>query len=150
MAALYLVAACAPAAPTTTRTPEPAATPAEVLATKVEHLGGLWWCRADVGDYQTWGGPYYRWDDDGTVWWAEDAGFTTRPFSGTFWFDDGLYHEESHLSIGIGVYEIYLEIEGGQAVGLRLVCIEEGAPPHPQLFLHPRKSRYRLGFDKVD
>jgi hypothetical protein len=39
---LCLVAACAPAAPTPTRPPEPTATLAEVRATKVEHLAGLW------------------------------------------------------------------------------------------------------------
>jgi hypothetical protein len=42
MVLLSLVAACAPAAPTPTRTPEPNPTPVEALATKPEHLAGIW------------------------------------------------------------------------------------------------------------
>ena len=54
-----LVMACAPAAPTPTRTPEPTATPVEVLATEPEHLEDIWFDGQNE--------HYVRFDADGTV-----------------------------------------------------------------------------------
>jgi hypothetical protein len=148
MLVLSLVAACAPAAPTPTRTPEPAATPAEVLATKAEHLAGIWRLGGEeVWFSPTYGGRYYRWDLDGTVWWAEDPEMTTTLFSASYWFEDGAYHEgESEVCFSAGSYEAYLIIEGGRAVRLRLQVIEDGF----SLEGCPRRSRYASSFRRVD
>lgn len=130
MAVLGLSTACAPAAPPPTQTPQSTTTPVVVRATKPEHLTGIWLLTAEIPNQPySFGGPYYRWDTDGTVWWAEDAAMTKNLFSAKFWFEDGLYHEnESPICEGLGIYEIYLEIEGGRAVLLRMRLIEDG--PH--------------------
>lgn len=118
-----LASACAPAAPTPTLTPEPTAAPVIVRATKPEHLTGTW--KLYIGQVEPpW---YYRWDTDGTVWWAKDGEITTDVFSAKFWFEDGLYHEDESPSCdGLGIYEIDLEIQGGRAVRLRFNLIEDG------------------------
>jgi hypothetical protein len=145
MLVLSLVAACAPAAPAPTRTPEP--TPVEVLATKPEHLEGIWQLGGDVGFSPTWGGRYYRWDADGTVWWAEDPEVTTNLFSAQYWFEDGLYYEgESQVCIRTGSYEAYLEIQEGRAVRLRLQVIDDA----DVLEDCTRRLRYASSFRRVD
>jgi hypothetical protein len=145
--ALHLVTACASTAPTATSTPQPKATPVEVLATKPEHLEGiwLWWDYRHTMPGSSEGGPYYRWDADGTVWWADRAEMTGNPFTAKFWFEDGRYHEdENHNCIGTGVYEVYLRIEGGRAIRLRMQLIEDG----PDCGF--RRGRYPRGFVRVD
>jgi hypothetical protein len=142
---VLLATACAPAAPTPTLTPGPTATPVIVRATKPEHLEGtwLWWDYLHTMPGSTESGPYYRWDADGTVWWAEDAAITTNLMSAKFWFEDGLYHEdENPLDTGTGVYEVYLRIEGGRATNLRMQIIED-SPGH-------RIRTYPRGFTRVD
>jgi hypothetical protein len=148
MAVLHLVVACAPAAPTPTRTPKPTPTPAEVRATKAEHLAGIWRLGGGEGNFTpTYGGRYYRWDADGTVWWAHDAEMTTTVFSASYWFEDGLYHEgESAVCLSAGCYEAYLVIEEGRGVRLRLQVINDGFA----IDGCPRRSRYAAPFRRVD
>lgn len=72
---------------------------------------------------------YYRWDVDGTVWMARDAQMTRNLFSAKFWFEDGLYYEdEGPACNNTLVYEIYLRIEGGRAVGLRMEYVDQFGP----------------------
>jgi hypothetical protein len=147
MTALSLATACGPAAPTPTRAPEPTATPAEVRATKPEHLAGIWQLGGEVGFSPTWGGRYYRWDPDGTVWWAEDPEMATNLFSASYWFEDGVYYEgESQVCLRTGSYEAYLEIQDGRAVRLRLRLIDEA----DVLEDCTRRVRYAASFRRVD
>ena len=147
MLALSLVTACTAAPPTPTRAPEPTATPAEVKATKPEHLAGIWQLGGAVGFSPTWGGRYYRWDPDGTVWWAEDAEMSTNLFSAEYWFEDGIYCEgESQVCIRTGSYEAYLEIEAGRAVRLRLQLVDDA----DVLEDCTRRLRYASSFRRVE
>jgi hypothetical protein len=117
MAVLGLATACAPAAPTPTRAPEPTPMPVEVLATKGEHLVGIWFDGASYGRYEA----------DGTITWAESlANLDTGQFcqGGRFWFEDGIYYEESFYWKGAFGCEPYLRIEEGRAVRLRLHVVE--------------------------
>ena len=117
---LYLVAACAPAAPTPTPTPEPTPTPVEVLATQPEHLEGIW----IDGEAQ----QYQRWDADGTIRGGRSLEDLDKESSvvGTYWFEEGMYYEESPIWCdGIGVYRVYLRIQAGRAVGLRMELVED-------------------------
>jgi hypothetical protein len=144
---LTVAAACAPSAPAATRTPQPTPTPVEVLATKPEHLAGIWRLGGGGAESLTYGGRYYRWAPDGTVWWAEDAEMTTNLFSARFWFEDGVYYEgRSQVCYRTGSYEVYLEIEGGRAVRLRLQVIDDGFAIEDCT----RRSRYASPFLRVD
>ncbi|UCC75880.1 MAG: WD40 repeat domain-containing protein, partial [Anaerolineales bacterium] len=107
-----------PSAPALAGAPQPTPTPVEILVTKPEHLAGIWF--NPIGE--RWGqGPYYRFDADRTV----KRGFTLEalqenPFiEGRFWFEDGVYYEEGQVCSPVGSYRVYLESEGGRAVGLR-------------------------------
>jgi hypothetical protein len=114
---LILTTACAGAAPTPTRTPESAATPVEVLATKGEHLVGIWFDGASYGRYEA----------DGSITWAEsmaNLGIPQYCQGGRFWFEDGTYYEESFYYEGAFGCEAYLRIEEGRAVRLRLHVVE--------------------------
>ena len=120
MLVLSLVTACAPSPPT--RTPERAATPVEVLATKPEDLAGIWFD----------GAWYHRFEADGTIKTVESIDDFDDPnyrLLGSFWFEDGMYYEQNAFCVGIYAYDIYLAIEKGRAVGLRMTLIEEGDPP---------------------
>jgi hypothetical protein len=121
IALLCLVAACAPAAPTPTPTPEPRPTPVEVLATKPEHLAGLW--TAVEYDRRL----YIRFEPDGTMKWDYDVAEPTRAQE-RFWFEDGVYYEESSYCVPIGSYRAYLRIEEGRAVALRFEVIDDSDP----------------------
>lgn len=144
---LSIATACAPAAPTPTRAPQPRPTPVEVRATQPEHMAGIWRLGGDVGFSPTWGGRYYRWDPDGTVWWAEDAEMTENLFSAKYWFEDGVYYEEaSQVCIRTGSYEAYLQIQEGRAVRLRLQLIDDA----PVLDDCMRRFRYTASFLRVD
>ena len=127
MVVLHLVTACAPAAPTPTRTPEPTATPIEVLATKPEHLEGIWLNRTSP-----YAGPprYYRFEADGTVKSGESLEeLQENPFiDGRFWFEGGVYYEEGQYCVPIGSYRAYLNIEEGRAVALRFEEIDDSDP----------------------
>ena len=140
---LHLVAACAPAAPTPTPTPEPRPTPVEVLATKPEHLAGLWLAPPTLlGDHAS---LYFRFEADGTVKWdATSENLDQNPWhEGRFWFEQGVYYEDS---LGcVGSYHAYLEIEGGRAVGLRFEEIED-RHPHCQ----ERRMSRLVKFERVD
>jgi hypothetical protein len=117
MAVLCLLAACAPAAPTPTRTPEPTATPVDVRATEPEHLVGTWFD----------GASWFRFEADGTVYGGESLEQLDNPefrFEGRFWFEDGLYHEENPICAGIYVYEAWLLIQEGRAVRARMTEID--------------------------
>ena len=118
---LSLVAACAPAAPTPTRAPEPTATLAEVRATKPEHLAGIWVVPWDNPDGQL----YVRFEGDGIMCHTySPQELEECPADGTrFWFEDGVYYEDFGQCLTIGSYRAYLEIQGGQAVGLRFEVI---------------------------
>ena len=146
MLVLTLGTACAPVAPTPTQGPQPTAASAEVQATKPEHMAGVWRLGGDA-DSQTYGGRYYRWDADGTVWWAEDREMTTNLFSASYWFEDGVYYEgQSQVCYRTGLYEVYLEIEGGRAVRLRLQVIDDGYAIDDCT----RRSRYASSLLRVD
>ena len=122
MAMLSLALACAPAAPAPTPTPEPTPTPVEVMATKPEHLVGIW---SD-------GASYGRYEADGTVTWAESIANLDIPqfrAVGRFWFEDGLFYEDSFYCEDVFGCEAYLRIEEGRAVRLRLKVIEAPDPP---------------------
>jgi hypothetical protein len=125
---IHFAWACAPAAPTPTRTPEPTATPAEVRATKTEHLAGIWYIpAARVGESR----QYFRFGADGTALRATtlEALANNPQVDGRFWFEDGAYHIGDDPNCeGVGVYAAYLRIREGQAVGLRMVVIEESDP----------------------
>jgi hypothetical protein len=121
MLVLSLAAACAPTAPTPTPTREPTPAPVEVLATKPEHLAGIWAVEAQLGGR---GFRHYRFEADGTISYQrvyEDF----QLFGGRFWFEDGVYYEESEDCFPIGSYRAYLEIEGGRAVRLRFEVIDD-------------------------
>ena len=144
---LHLVAACTPAAPAPTRTPEPTPTPVEVRATQPEHMAGIWRLGGEVGFGPTYGGRYYRWDPEGTVWWAEDAEMTANLFSARYWFEDGVYYEEaSQVCIRTGSYEAYLQIQEGRAVRLRLQLIDDALAIEDCT----RRIRYGGSFLRVD
>jgi hypothetical protein len=118
--------ACAPSAPTPTPIPEPTATPVEVLATKPEHLDGVWY------NPESWrgAGVYYRYEAVGTLFWEtalEELDASPR-LRGRFWFEDGVYYQECDTCFPIGSYRAYLEIEGGRAVALRFEEIDDSDP----------------------
>jgi hypothetical protein len=146
MVVVGLVTACAPAAPTPTPTLEPTPTPVEVLATKSEHLAGLWfnaWAWRAGGE-----GRYYRFEADGTLRRAGTReGLEETNVKGRFWFEDGVYYEESGACFAIGSYRAYLEIEGGRAVGL---CFEEIDDSDPSQGCSDRSSERRTRFNRVD
>jgi hypothetical protein len=145
MLMLTLVAACSPAAPTPTRTLEPTATPVWVLATKPEHLAGIWfnayWASTTAR------GVYYRFEPEGTIYWAytlEDL--QEKPdFQARFWFEDGVYYEEGYYCVPIGSYRAYLEIEEGRAVGLRFEEIDDS-----DRLCFERRYEKRLKYERVD
>jgi hypothetical protein len=120
---LILVAACAPAAPTPT--PEPRPTPVWVLATKPEHLAGLWYHPFNTAVLT--GSWYYQFMPDGTVKWEMDREEPTAN-SGRFWFEEGVYYQEGDDCFGIGSYRAYLRIEKGRAVALRFEEIDDSDP----------------------
>jgi hypothetical protein len=124
MALLGLVAACTPAAPTPTQTPEPTPTRAWILATKPEHLAGLWYARGSLGSF------YTRFEPDGTMKWEVQREGPTRPTRprARFWFEDGVYYQHGDSCDPIGSYRAYLEIEEGQAVRLRFEEIDDSDP----------------------
>jgi hypothetical protein len=139
MVVLSFAAACAPSAPTPTRTPEPTPTPVEVLATKPEHLEGIWF-NTYYGSITR--GVYYRIEADGTIYWAytlEDLQ-ENPDVQARFWFEDGVYYEEGYICAPIGCYRAYLEIEEGRAVGLRF--------EDPSCF--ERRREKRLRYVRVD
>jgi hypothetical protein len=147
MVIVCLAASCTTAAPTPTRAPEPTATPAEVRATKPEHLEGIWRLGGEVAFGPTYGGRYYRWDSDGTVWWADDPEMTTNLLSAIYWFEDGVYYEgESQVCVRTGSYEAYLAIEEGRAVRLRLQLVDDA----DVLEDCTRRVRYASSFRRVD
>ena len=118
MAVFSLAAACAPSVPTPTPTPEPRPTPVEVLATKPEHLEGIWFNPALP--HPKGQGFYYRFEADGTIYY----GYTLEDLreipllEARFWFEEGVYYEEGACE-SIGSYRVYLHIEEGRAVRLR-------------------------------
>ena len=120
-----MATACAPSAPTMTPTPEPTPTPVWVLATKPEHLSGIWYnpYYAQV----TGRGAYYRFEPEGTIYWAytlEDLQ-ETPDVQARFWFEDGVYYEEGYICVPIGSYRAWLDIEDGRAIGLRFEEIDD-------------------------
>lgn len=124
MVVACLAASCTAAAPTPTRAPETTPTPVEVLATKAEHLEGTWLIR-----YAGPSAALYnnRWDADGTMWCLRNRGQMQGDWEvcGTFWFEDGIYYEDSDACFVTGSYRAYLTIEGGQAVGLRFEEVDD-------------------------
>jgi hypothetical protein len=135
IAMLSVVTACTTAAPTPT--PEPTPTPVEILATKPEHLAGIWF----DGQAQ----QYQQWDADGTIKGARDAEDLDQEssFVGTFWFEEGVYYEDSPIwCVEMGAYKVYLRIEAGKAVGLRMELVED-----PCL---DRRQAYRRRMVRVD
>jgi hypothetical protein len=127
MVIAFLAASCTAAAPAPTQAPEATATPVEVLATKPEHLEGTWFKR-DAGPSGTL--YYMRWDADGTMWLRQDRGQFQEDFQvrGRFWFEDGVYYEDSDDCFVTGSYRVYLMIEGGQAVRLRFEEVDDSDP----------------------
>jgi hypothetical protein len=124
MVVVLHVTACAPEAPTPTPTPEPRATPVWVLATKPEHLAGIWYNPSG----ELWGmGPWYRFEADGTVQIGRTLeALQEHPFTeGRFWFEGGVYYEEGQMCVPIGSYRVHLDIEEGTAVGLRFEEIDD-------------------------
>ena len=127
IASLSVAAACAPAAPTPTRTPEPMATPVELLATEPDHVVGTWY-----NAYREFSGGdprYYRFESDGTIYWAatpEDLQKNPE-VEGRFWFEDGVYYEEGYTCEPVGSYRVFVAIEGGRAVRPRFEEIEDSA-----------------------
>jgi hypothetical protein len=127
MVVLSVVAACAPAAPAPTPTAEPTPTPVEVLATKPEHLAGIWLNPharpVEPREY------YFRWETDGTFKYAHTLErLESRTPHERFWFEEGVYYEESSYCDPIGSYRVWLEIEEGRAVGLRFEEIDDSDP----------------------
>jgi hypothetical protein len=123
---LSLAVGCGTPAPTRTPTPQPTGTPVEVLATKGEHLVGIWFD----------GDSYGRYEADGTITWAESmANLNTGQYcqAGRFWFEDGIYYEESFYYEGAFGCEPYLRIEEGRAVRLRLHVVEVPEQPSDAL-----------------
>ena len=122
MVVLGFAMACAPSVPTPTPTREPTPTPVEVLATKPEHLAGLWFNSPLLGPVL-----YHQFEEDGTIWFEysrEELEEHSR-VRGRFWFEDGVYYEEGDACFPIGSYWAYLEIEGGRAVRLRFEVIDD-------------------------
>jgi hypothetical protein len=120
--ALSLVAACATAAPTPTPTPEPTPTPGWVLATKPEHLAGLW---STWYVHSRW---YHRFEKDGTTCSKTEEFEQCPEHASRFWFEDGVYYEEDRGCDPIGSYRVYLQIEGGRALRLRFEEIDDSDP----------------------
>ena len=141
---LSLVAACGPSAPapTPTPTPLPSPTPVEVLATKPEHLVGIWFV-PDMIDAR-W---YVQYKADGTFGgeWSRDLVEEHPIFEGRCWFEDGVYYEESQHCNLIGSYRAYLEIEGARAVGLRFEEIDDSDPD-----CWKRRHRLLIKWTRVD
>jgi hypothetical protein len=141
LASILLVACASQPAPTPTR--EPTATPVEVLATKPEHLAGLWFSprRAVVGP-----GLYHRFEADGTIRWEYSREeLEEHPTNrGRFWFEDGVYYEEGDTCFPIGSYRAYLEIEGGRAVGLRFEEVDDSDPSCSERRLRRKDKCTRL------
>jgi hypothetical protein len=73
---------------------------------------------------------YYRFEADGTL----KGGDTPEELQenplleGRFWFEGGIYYEESQLCLSIGSYRVYLYIEEGRAVALRFDEIDDRDP----------------------
>jgi hypothetical protein len=144
MLVLSAVTACAPSVPTPTPTPEPTPTPVWVLAAKPEHLVGLWFNGAGAPPGQP--GLYQQFEADGTI----RYGLSLKDLQefgdrGRFWFEDGVYYEETDMCFPIGSYRAYLEIEGARAVGLRFDEIEDSDPS-----CRNRRFTYRTDFSRVD
>ena len=125
LAVLSLVTACAPAAPTPTLTPEPTATPVEVLATKPEHLVGIWFNPVCFGREPS--GVHYQFEADGTRRAAYFLDYLHEGSEGTgvFWFEDGVYYEEDDTCDAVGSYRVYLRIEEGHPIALRFDEIDD-------------------------
>ena len=129
MMVFSLVAACAPAAPTPT--------PVEVIATKPEDLAGIWFD----------GASYHRFEVDGTIKMVESIEDLDDPnyrLLGKFWFEDGIYHEQNAFCLGVYVYEIYLRIEEGRAVRIRMTVIEVPERPCSVLSLGTQRTLVRV------
>jgi hypothetical protein len=125
MAVLSLATGCSASAPTRTPTPEPTLTPVWVLATKPEHLAGVWFnARGEVFAGE---GEYYRFETAGSIKAAATLQqLQENPYiQGTFWFEDGVYYEEGQLCLPIGSYRAYLDIEEGRAIRLRFEEIDD-------------------------
>jgi hypothetical protein len=75
-----------------------------------------------------------RWDET-----LEDLDRNPK-YEGRFWFEDGVYHEDSMTCVPTGSYRVYLEIVGVQAVALRLEVVE---PPHEDCYERRRDKGAR-------
>jgi hypothetical protein len=111
---LSLVAACAaPLAPTATSTPQPTATPVEIIASKVEDLVGVWKSR--------FGGEvaYMQYRADGTFKLARTvADLESNPIvSGTFWFEGTVFNTFDDLC-DEGTYEVRVQKQGDKPIRL--------------------------------
>jgi hypothetical protein len=140
MLVLSIATACAPAAPTPTPTPEPTPAPVELLATKPEHLEGIWFNPLGVA-----GGRYYLFGADGTIYGPtlKDAQEKTR-WHGKFRFEDGVFYEEESVTCtSIGSYRVYLTIQEGRAVILRFEEIDDST-------CLTRSLERRLNYVRVD
>jgi WD40 repeat protein len=117
-----------PAAAALAPAPEATATPGEILASKPEHLAGIWF--NPIGETWGTGGPYFRFEADGTVKRGDTFDeLQGNPFiDGRFWFEDGVYYEEGPLCLPLGSYRVYLESEEGRAVRLRFEEIDDSDP----------------------
>jgi hypothetical protein len=88
---------------------------------------------------------YFRFAADGTVKWhnrLDDVDENPR-HEGRFWFEEGVYYEDS---LGcVGSYHAYLEIERGRAVGLRFEEIDDRHPDCEE-----RRMSKLVKFERVD
>jgi hypothetical protein len=125
MAVLFCLLACAPAAPAPTPTPQPTPTPIEVLATKPEHLAGTWW-NPNAG----FTGHFFAFQADGTfrsghtLEWLQE----TEEIYGRFWFEDGVYYEQSRWCFPTGSYRVYLTVQGRSVLSFRFEEIDDSEP----------------------
>jgi hypothetical protein len=119
---------------------------AVVLATKPEHLAGIW--NNALGNLWGLGGPYFLFAADGTIKRAETAEDLqeTTYVEGRYWFEEGVYYEEGLYCERIGSYRAYLYIVEGRAVRLRFEEIDD-----PDDECGGERSRVRkASFTRVD
>ena len=127
---LLAVASCGPTA-TPTLVPTPTAEP-EVLAAKNDDVVGKWLMISSSSDTM----HPAKWHIEHTVEGARNYTIVYGAYSGTkgegkFWFEGGLYKvqifaDSTEANSGsIGTYQVHVTRQGGKAVQLRFVVVDD-------------------------
>lgn len=93
----------------------------EIVASRTEDIAGIWMCT-----YHESGGYYTQFNEDGTYNTAASIDELETPFQwGPFWFEGTVFNIDGVAKSGLGRYEIRVRREGGEAVELFFIVVDD-------------------------